>query len=100
MGHSQSLPLPRRIPFPSVTTLESLLEIGVKIHTSDDMYVPYSLPDMWTMVDRSPSEDLPKFYMVDELSRVRVSILDIWKQYSQFLEIIVEESPYDVIETV
>ena len=76
----QTLPLPRRIPAPDDRQLIELTKMGIIILDKNVEYVRYSLPDGWKMVDDTTyREDLPVYHIIDDNSRIKVTISGVWK---------------------
>ena len=78
------LPLPKRIPMPDDEQLLDLQRMGITIVEEDtgpdNAYVAYTLPKGWEMVDATEGrKDLPKFYIIDDESMIRVVIRGVWK---------------------
>ena len=76
----QPLPLPERIPVPSQKTLTAMTACGIQLdQESQSVYREYTLPTGWKMVDNSWRQDLPEYYIVDELGLTRFCISGSWK---------------------
>ena len=79
----QQLPLPYKIPKPVGDQCELFQEMGIIVCNNNDnenaMYVSYTLPNGWRMVDNSFREDIPIFIIIDNKDMIRVRISGSWK---------------------
>jgi hypothetical protein len=76
----QPLPLPNRIPQPTGYVASEFDKMGIKYETGDEKYVSYTLPDGWSMKDKSWREDLPNFAIVDTDGMIRAVVSGSWKE--------------------
>jgi hypothetical protein len=92
----QPLPLPERIPVPNSKTSQALTDCGVVVNGQPNcLYVTYTLPENWKMIDNSDRVDIPVWYIVDANNLARFQIAGAWKGvYDNELSIRIVESPY------
>jgi hypothetical protein len=101
LNMGQLLPLPERIPRPTPNQINELKNLGIEVNIEEKdekgnpcMYVQYTLPVGWKMVDKSWREDLPDYYIVDIESKARVSISGSWKgSYDNKLRLSILKNP-------
>lgn len=95
----QSLPLPERIPKPDEKTFAKMKDKNITVDMeSNDLYVSYTLPLGWKMVDNSWRQDLPEYHIVDDNNLVHFSIFGAWKEtYDNKLSIRAVENPHKLV---
>jgi len=76
----QPLPLPERIPRPSVIVELELKKYNIIVEDNEkEAYLPYKLPSGFRMVDDSWREDLPVFHIVNQNNLILFTIRGSWK---------------------
>lgn len=91
----QALPLPERIPLPKGEVRTALTDAGIVLLDAKEnmLFVSYTLPAGWKMVDNSTRQDLPLWYMIDDAKRIRFVIQGVWKEtYDNKLSIYIGSS--------
>jgi hypothetical protein len=96
----QTCPLPERIPKPTDQQLNIMINWGITFNDLDNeqnkLYVPYSLPDGWKIVDQRHRHDLPCSYIIDEKCMKRCVIDGAWKgTYDNYLNLRLYSYPYN-----
>jgi len=99
------MPLPERIPEPTAEQAAVYRQWQVHIGAKPNMapmkvgqttYVPYTLPESWTMVNRTQQPHLPKFVLLDAEQRVRAVYAGAWKgTYDCWIEANLKEAPWE-----
>jgi hypothetical protein len=82
----QALPLPKRIPRPTRQQERALGAMGIQCDMEEknedgqhQLYVRYTLPTGWRMVDQSHRSDLPNFVIIDAGDMIRCRVRGSWK---------------------
>jgi hypothetical protein len=84
----QPLPLPERIPRPSDDILCEMNKFGISIHDDPtdgyegrDLFVKYTLPAGWNMVNGSKTTSSIKYFIMDENNKAHFQITGAWGNF-------------------